>query len=491
MMKKSIHYTDEVVDPDEVDVLLAKELNKLSVNSRTNIDEEIHGVSCLAPKETPELLISSLENLSSELESMPSIQKQGFIQSQELFPDNQYVNGRSFRLMFLRCELFDSKKAALRLARYLDYVLEIFPNNKELLRRPIRLDDIGPNAMKLLRTGCLQLLPVRDNTGRRVFVVIGFKKPKSYSASDRIQLYLYFQTVLSEDIENQKKGVVSLSLPGEHGIHTKELPNRQDRLKLARYILANPVRFCAIHFCYPDTHFFRLSRAAYSLAMHTSESIRFRTKFHMGTGTETRYQLMTYGIPQSQLPLTSGERVKPGSILQWINARALIEGKRREYGVTNVEDCDINIIDCPGFNDVAMRPGKAYLCHPGNVRFKELLDEKIDAYTNGNRKDKDRISWEIISVVKGWNGHFLEWDNSLGFWVENKDGENIRTKIPVYLRDHKRNIRSKQRVQKKRTFTPDDVGSMSPVIMYDKKRKMENENFECNFQCMLQTVFDE
>jgi hypothetical protein len=172
---KAIHYADENFDPRQVDILLANELNKLTFNTRERINEEIHGVCCLAPKETPEMLERALVKLSLELDNIPCSEKQGFLQSEQFFPNNRYVNDRSFRLIFLRCELFDVRKAAIRLVRHLDFLLEIFDNNKELLGRPVRLTDLGPKAIKLLRSGSLQLLPVRDNSGRRVYVVSSFK----------------------------------------------------------------------------------------------------------------------------------------------------------------------------------------------------------------------------------------------------------------------------------------------------------------------------
>jgi hypothetical protein len=184
MVTKAIHYADENFDPRQVDILLANEMNKLSLNSRELINEEIHGVCCLAPKETPEMLEKALAQLSLELDNIPCSEKQAFLQSQQLFPNNRYVNDRSFRLMFLRCELFNARKSAIRLVRYLDFLLEIFHNNRELLGRPIRLNDLGPNSIKLLRSGCLQLLPVRDNSGRRVFVTSTFKE--DYDVFDRV-----------------------------------------------------------------------------------------------------------------------------------------------------------------------------------------------------------------------------------------------------------------------------------------------------------------
>ena len=103
------------------------------------------------------------------------------------------------------------------------------------------------------------------------------------STQMKVQVYSYFQSVLCEDVENQRLGLVSLALPGEHFAKINKLPSRFDRYKLTRFILSCPLRFCAIHCCYPDTPVFRLIKAAYAVGMHTSESTRFRMKFHTGT----------------------------------------------------------------------------------------------------------------------------------------------------------------------------------------------------------------
>lgn len=181
---KRIHYADEEFDPKQVDVLMAGELNKLSFNCREKINEEIHGVCSLAIEETPGMVAMALDNLAIAIEKIPNGDKQAYLQSLELYPNNRYVNDRNFRLMFLRCELFDIERAAKRLVRHLDFVLEIFNNNTELLQRPIRLNDLAARSMKLLRSGCLQLLPVRDSSGRRVFAVTTFKS--HYEVIDRV-----------------------------------------------------------------------------------------------------------------------------------------------------------------------------------------------------------------------------------------------------------------------------------------------------------------
>jgi len=490
LIKKPIHYADENFDPKEVDLIMAKEMNSLSFNSREKINEEIHGVCCLAPEETPEMLDVALHNLAEAIEEIPCAEKQAYLQSQSLFPNNRYVNDRSFPLMFLRCEFFDVKRAAMRMVRHLDFCLEIFDNNKELLRRPIRLTDLRPRAMKLLRSGCLQLIPVRDSAGRRVFAVTTFKS--EYEVVDRLQIYSYFQSALSEDVDNQRKGFVSLALPGENSAKISKLPNRKDRYRLARFILSAPVRYCAIHSCYPDTPIFRIIKAAYSLGMHTSESTKFRLKFHTGTETENRYKLMSYGIPVEQLPITNSGKVKSGCLQQWMNARIIIEKQRVESGAIWARDIKTNIVECPRLTDVAIRPGKSYLCHPGNVRFKELLDKYMDGHSASNRSGKDRISWKIIEEIESSNGRFLEWDNKACLWIQNEDRNTIRSRIPIYFRDHKRNTRGKRKQrQKPRAISPcydsiDNIGSS-----FDKRRKiMSDEMPECNFNRCLATIFD-
>lgn len=55
-------------DPDLVDDILSRHLLNLSFQQRTEIQEEMHGVKCLAPEETPLLLEESLRLLQIELD---------------------------------------------------------------------------------------------------------------------------------------------------------------------------------------------------------------------------------------------------------------------------------------------------------------------------------------------------------------------------------------------------------------------------------------
>lgn len=160
-------------DPRSVDSLLAKEFLSLSFHDRNAISEEIHGVSCLIPKESPELISESLKKLEHEIILISASDKAMYELSQELYgtknssqEGGSYVNDVDFRLKFLRLKLFDAAEAARKLVNFLDVVVELF--GKYALQRPIRLKDFPEDEMQIIRAGNLQLLPFRDRSGRRI-----------------------------------------------------------------------------------------------------------------------------------------------------------------------------------------------------------------------------------------------------------------------------------------------------------------------------------
>ena len=191
-------YEDDILNPNEVDHLLRDEMMQLSVRDRNKIFEEIHGVRCMAPDETPKFLERALLEIDSELAKIPIANKKAFLAATASRKNNSnqnnvcnnknhdknerkhgdccgvcsvnFVDSAEFRLRFLRCELFDAKKAAQRLVNYLELITTMMPfkRGSELLKRPITLADFDEVEQSILRKGHLQLLPFRDRSGRRV-----------------------------------------------------------------------------------------------------------------------------------------------------------------------------------------------------------------------------------------------------------------------------------------------------------------------------------
>mmetsp|Transcript_12089 Transcript_12089/g.12982 ORF Transcript_12089/g.12982 Transcript_12089/m.12982 type:complete len:201 (+) Transcript_12089:248-850(+) len=107
------------------DTLLAYELNQLSCQERNSINEEVHGVARdpYYPEETSALLTESLRALQVELTQLQH-QYPAYEKAQHLFPSTTYINSTEFRLIFVRCELFDAHKAAVRLLTHVELLDE-------------------------------------------------------------------------------------------------------------------------------------------------------------------------------------------------------------------------------------------------------------------------------------------------------------------------------------------------------------------------------
>ena len=152
---------------NDVGEILSKELHAMSFQDRVQIQEEIHGVGDVCPIETPEMVEEALQSMQHHLNAInpKSIY--------DKISPYSYIHTREFKLRFLRCELYDCKKAAERLVRFTEYMYEEY--DMEVLERPLQLSDLetktGPNGseiMKSFKTGHSQFLPFRDRSGRLV-----------------------------------------------------------------------------------------------------------------------------------------------------------------------------------------------------------------------------------------------------------------------------------------------------------------------------------
>jgi hypothetical protein len=114
----------------EIDYLLSKELQSLSIQKRTRVQEEVHGVTNLCPKENPAMMKEALKSMQQHLNAI-----QGKQVYDQISPFS-YLYTREWRLKFLRCELYDCKMAAERLVRFTEYMHQEY--DLEMLERPLR-----------------------------------------------------------------------------------------------------------------------------------------------------------------------------------------------------------------------------------------------------------------------------------------------------------------------------------------------------------------
>jgi hypothetical protein len=152
---------------NETDALLAKELNQLSMKEREEVYHDIHGVAEII-EETPEFVEIKLKELELELAKIPI--KDAYNQAKE--KSQEYVTSIRQCLMFLRADRFDAREAAARMVRYYEEKLHMFGN--EPLARDLLMSDLNEEERSSLKSGYIQLLPLRDRAGRAI--IFGLSK---------------------------------------------------------------------------------------------------------------------------------------------------------------------------------------------------------------------------------------------------------------------------------------------------------------------------
>ena len=248
---------------ESVDSIMAKQLNKLTFHERESINDEIHGINIDrkyieemgAVEETPEILSKSLKEMQSELDILRSTEggaggsAWAFNRSQELFeshPDGTYFNTAEFRLMFLRCERFDSKKAAKRLCLYADLMVEAYGDFA--LGRPPRLSDLDDDDMERFKRGSSMFFPGRDRAGRRIYMHLGDNSQPSIRSRLRVCAYCIV-TMLSHDVDSQRRGIVAVMWM--HNVTNMDVADFVRRGKTqSRHLASIPVRIGAGHYCF-------------------------------------------------------------------------------------------------------------------------------------------------------------------------------------------------------------------------------------------------
>jgi hypothetical protein len=155
----------------DIDVLLAKELNQLSLHERDQVYQEIHGVSSIFVEqdtggvESPFVQQKLLE-FDKALYELPSSATIAYRQAH--VQNVAHATDPAFRLQFLRAERFTAATAAARMARYFREKIVLFGPDK-IGQARITLEDLNEEDIKVLESGYMQWLPARDQSGRPIY----------------------------------------------------------------------------------------------------------------------------------------------------------------------------------------------------------------------------------------------------------------------------------------------------------------------------------
>jgi hypothetical protein len=161
---------------EDADALVATEMTRLTMEERDQVFHDIHCISN-EMEETPEQLHASLIQLQTELDRIPYRCKAAYELARSRNP--AFVEDRVFRIKFLRTDLLDASKAALRLVRHFETKLQLF--GPETLVKEITQDELEDGDMKNLYSGYIQTLPLRDRSGR--FISLFFPAPAAHNTN--------------------------------------------------------------------------------------------------------------------------------------------------------------------------------------------------------------------------------------------------------------------------------------------------------------------
>ena len=503
-----------------MDKYWTKELYEMDPKEREDIANAFHGVSKLnsvIEEETPESIHQAVQsfrkfiedNLEEELDNedsiVPPVTKEPYKRAVYTLGSN-YVRSKAFVIKFLRVAFYDMGKAALRYFRYLDLLYELFGD--DALTRPLALTDLTKKEMRYLRTGQMQLFPSRDRVGRRIYAFSG-KDDTRFNIREKYRVNIYLIDVLSDDVTTQKLGAVTINAPRCNLTDVNPFAWKGMSLKFAKPEVlggkhteaqyfrkineALPVRLSAIHYIAPPLLIYEIGRTMVLTLLGKDQ--RKIVRFHAGSHLECSYSLRSFGIPEEDITITTGDNIKTKNVPKFINARKSIEAFREKAQKENEQgkqqqqhksplmehtkanhksrlpppdDDDLSEkspgIECPGL-DCIVFGDKTMHNLPAGVEFREMLmvmgrerDEKLEINENEVQPIKHFLE-EIIKTVRSpkHNFRFLVFDKESNLFVDIDDHKQLCKRVSQALRDQ----RKRARIGKQRLM--DGIRSPSPA----------------------------
>jgi hypothetical protein len=378
---------------------LAKELANLSLDEHERALFDIHGITPVE-EECPEMIGRSLQDLQIEIDRIES--KEAYDLARQMNPE--YVINPSFRLQFLRSEQFDVKAAAKLIIEHFESKRMGFGSG-EILARDILQSDLNETERFMLQTGYLQVLPVRDASGRAlIFLTSGpvDQFPEDYDGINEGRIMWYQTMAMLRDEETQRRGLVYLLM--NFNSYRVKVENFTCTTKIGTSMPANIV---GGHYCYNDPDLTPFIRG---FQLMVSEHDRCRLRVHFGNREDVDFTLQTYGIPTEACPLKRDGSLSLENHHAWL---AMLRAQEERVGARDIvhsatvedpeqqtlsgEDAFIGI---PGRFDVLF--GKSVLArdHTGTRRALHVVEMYYEDYERTDGKfQKTDIAEKVISSM--------------------------------------------------------------------------------------------
>jgi len=253
------------------------------------------------PEETLDLVnnrIAAFDKAVKAVTKVESEQNKCLLQATSKCPE---LLSEKFKLLFLRCEVFNVDLAVKRYLKYWKTRVEVYGNEKAF--RKLTVSDSLSEDNGTLSTGYICLVEgASDEKGRSILLADPSTQDRSkYSRESMRRVFWYTMHCALESENAQRHGVVIL-------VHPEHAKFGQFDRKLQKTLIGSlqatlPVRVAAFHICRPPV-FASILLPIVKLLM--SERLRKRINLHSGDNAHILDTLAKYGISKENTPTRFG-----------------------------------------------------------------------------------------------------------------------------------------------------------------------------------------
>lgn len=269
--------------------------------------------------ETEELVQNALLKFQVEFDALPDDHKIGYHQAVEQCPI--VVEEESAPIRFLRCEDFDVKQAAIRLAKYWDHRIELFGSTRAFL--PMTLvgamaDDM--EAFTRLGDDCY-LLPT-DKAGRAVYFSDKTRSThEKLSKNEQLRILWYYLHTAIENESVQRAGLILIAKTDISKL--SQFHRSHARTQFLHLNEALPIQVRGLHTCRMPMFFVKFVVPTVKLMLGK----KLRMRYHSHHESETPSSLHKFLLQDEHLPIGLGGTFHYDSVA-WLESRRVLEEAR-------------------------------------------------------------------------------------------------------------------------------------------------------------------
>jgi hypothetical protein len=262
------------------------------------------------PVETPELIAAKLKEFDQLVATLPVTKKTRYIAAaQAKCPD---LLTDDFKLLFLRCDVFDCAAAVNRYCSYWKKRVEIFGEHRAF--QQLSVDNMLPDDRAALHQGVISVIernsgptalqPLQGGNRRSYCFLQPCKMDKTkYTSVSLVRAMWYnIHAAMLDDEHVQKQGLIFIDYAV--GAKHSETDVVFTKLMIESFKGCMPVRFSAYHWCHPPSFVSTLWPLA---AAFMGKRLRKRVRIHTGPPQKVLRTLETdFGFQKDELPTELG-----------------------------------------------------------------------------------------------------------------------------------------------------------------------------------------